>query len=157
MTRTKNRLFKTLVTVMLLIIIAFTVTGNAFAESAEVPTLKATYTPKAVTLSANFNCTVEVKFNVQECQNYFIFTAKRHLTANEPVEIKIEEFFSDEAIVTGIISSDVVEPTASESSEKPANNDFYIITIIMLLGIIIILTFALVIAISNAKSNFKKE
>lgn len=36
MTRTKNRLFKALVTVMLLIIMAFAVTGNAFAESSDV-------------------------------------------------------------------------------------------------------------------------
>lgn len=164
MTRTKNRLFKTLVTVMLLFIMAFSVTGNVFAESTDVSAVKETvnvyYTQKTVTLTANYNCSVRITINVQKKQGPLIFKSTYNLTANEPIELNVEELFADETAIITEVSGDTVEPTASgteqATSEKAVNNNTYILIIFILLGIIIILSVALVVAISNANSESKE-
>lgn len=156
MTRTKNRLFKILATVMLLFITAFAVTGNAFAESTDVSAVKETvnvyYTQKTVTLTANYNCSVRITINVQKKQGPLIFKSTYNLTANEPIELNVEELFADETAIITEVSGDTVEPTVSE---KAANNYTYILIIFILLGIISVAL--LVVAFSNANSKSKEK
>lgn len=114
----KNRLFKTLVTVMLLFIMTFTVTGcNPDIEKKAF--IK--HTKTTVTLTFNYNCYVEITIKVLDGQKEDTLTKSININKNDVgVEtLRIEDFvsdyyYSDEAIITEIVSIDFIEKPASE-------------------------------------------
>ena len=141
---------------MLLFIMAFAVTGNAFAGSADVSAIKKTvnvyYTQNTVTLSSNYNCAFRITINVQRNQRPCIFKSTYYITANKPIELRVEELFPNETAIITDVTGDIVEQPASE---KPANNvDTFPIRISLNLGSIV-LAVAIVIHAKSSKS--KKE
>lgn len=125
MKTTKNRLFKILATVMLLIIMAFAVTGcipDNTRESAEtlgtdlpsreapyIPLIEAEHTETTVTVHANFNCDVNITIEVVYGQQEHELTKLISLNEGETKELTINDFapdyYSDEAIITHVSGS----------------------------------------------------
>ena len=122
MKTTKNRLFKTLTMVMLLFIMAFTVTGCTPnpSESTEtlgndalpkreapyIPFVNAEHTETTVTLHATCNCDVNIAIEVVDGQQEYTLTKSISLNENETKELTINDFvpdyYSDEAKITRV-------------------------------------------------------
>lgn len=126
MKTTKNRLFKALVTVMLLIIMAFAVTGcipnpnestETLGTTDALPKIEAPYTPMVVvehtettvTLHATCNCNVDIRIEVVYGQQEHELTKLISLNEGETKELTINDFapdyYSDEAIITHVSGS----------------------------------------------------
>ncbi len=119
MKTTKNRLFKTLTMVMLLFIMAFTVTGCT-PDTLNTKEALIKYTKTTITLNINYNCYVEITIKVLDGQKEDTLTKSININKNDRGEIlRIEDFvsdyyYSDEAIITEIVSIDFIEQPASE-------------------------------------------
>lgn len=135
----KNRLFKTLATVMLLFIMAFTVTGcipDNTRESTEtfgtdVPSREAPFIPLVdvvectetqLTLHANFNCDIKITIEIVDGQYKTESGQSFSLNKNTTTELTINDFvsdyYSDEAIITHIsFSASRTEPIEIETAK----------------------------------------
>lgn len=136
MKTTKNRLFKTLTTVMLLLIIVFTVTGcipnpNESTETLGndalpkreapfIPLVDVEHTETTVTLHATCNCDVGIRIEVVYGQQGHALTKLISLNEGETKELTINDFvpdyYSDEAIITHV--SGYVKLTAPIETEE---------------------------------------
>lgn len=147
MTRTKNRLFKTLVTVTMLFIMAFTVAGNVFAESkaaegSTVGVVDVDYTETTVTVRANCSCNVKITIMVKDGQQNSTLTALFSLI-NETKELTINDFvtnyYSDEAVITNLLSISVIDATKTINDNFFTSGNFVVLVICVAAVLIILI------------------